>query len=863
MKNRCSVLGNRAAVALHAGLRRTLAALAAYSKSRRGAAMTFTAAVVLLLMVVSGAQLSNYSWREAQWQELQSATRAAVAAAGPMLARAGTDAGNEEIRERVAEFITGLMPGLAVDADDVTVERDAQDVITVGVKGTYAFQDVFGNREGGTAETVTTAVRVKLEVDRYEVAVATDISHSMNFTLPGGGVTRLQALKEAFVAATEALREQTATSPGSMMVSVVPFSGAVNVADTCAANGGVCTNERTPAKERYVRMLAGGNDTMAQTLDDARSAVAANKRVHWVDTFRHYGMAEDSALTHRHLPTALLNDIDWNLRRRGVPIDVSAEVPSLGRWVVDDEDFWYGCVMARWGARWDPDARPADWDDSDPSTWEWPATKGVPAWSPRGNSLGQNTPLHLSDAPPVASDPNSLFTAYSWPDAGVAAIADEKLKGTQLEMMYPGTFRPNFLDIFSLFRVPGSHIQLDWHYIGDNHWSRSNNSGRELCPPSPIAPLTDDLDALQDTTNALQTDGVFQAYGTFGVTHIPRGVVWALRTLSPLWQDVWHVQDVGGRDRPGVPCAPNDTTNCDPRLRKAIFLLSDGANSPSNVGITRLVAGVLPPWTRNPEWKDGMCDPSLATTLEDYYDTAFAGTEDAFNDFFRAATVGADLVDAAGNLNADGIQRFAAALLAAEGTDCTTEAARCANMQATLAADPPTPWELFHSLDADVVDTLMGIDFFFAGRPTLVGHPCNNPISAFSVYGRVGDRVEVGELGAVAGESPLELASTRFANQVLTTAQNLEIQREMRSRMDDWLVEACRIAGLRRVRIHAIFIGGDEVYQAGAIDVLERCVDAAGGDPDEDEVHLVPTAEAIRDTIVNLFTVRRNLRFLD
>ena len=61
----------------------------------------------------------------------------------------------------------------------------------------------------------------------------------------------------------------------------------------------------------------------------------------------------------RSLPQDLLDDRDWNLRRTGVVVDVSRQAPSLdtgagpGRWVVDDEDFWNGCVMARWGAYWD------------------------------------------------------------------------------------------------------------------------------------------------------------------------------------------------------------------------------------------------------------------------------------------------------------------------------------------------------------------------------------------------------------------------------------------------------------------------------------------------------------------------------
>ena len=107
-------------------------------------------------------------------------------------------------------------------------------------------------------------------------------------------------------------------------------------------------------------------------------------------------------------------------------LDVSAQVPALDKWVVDDEDFWNGCVMARWGAYWDPDARPVGWIADDAAN--WPATKALPGWTAMANSLPASTPLHLSDAPPDASDPHTLFTAYSWPDSRIGGHADHRLQ---------------------------------------------------------------------------------------------------------------------------------------------------------------------------------------------------------------------------------------------------------------------------------------------------------------------------------------------------------------------------------------------------------------------------------------------------
>lgn len=847
-----------AAARLRAGILRVAGALKGYARSRRASAMIVSGAFVLVGMAVSGAGLSNYAWREAQWQELQAVTRAAVSAAGTMLATAGTPSGNQQISARVAEFMSGLMPGLIVKAADIAIARGADDVVSVEVEGSYAFQDLLGSLGGGSsAETVTTAVRVKLEVNRYEVAVAADLSSSMNSALPDG-TTKLQALKNAFVAAGTALQAQTANNPGSMMVSLVPYVAAVNVADTCAESAGVCTDARTEAKERYVRMLAGGRATIAETLTDARDAVANDKRVHWVDTFRNYGMSRNSPLTHRYLPEGLLDDTDWHLRRMGVNIDVSSDVPNLGNWTVDGEDFWNGCLMARWGARWDADARPSTWDHDDPNTWTWPATKAVAAWSPRGTALPATTPLHLSDAPPLASDLNSLFTAYSWPDARIGTEADAVLKQTHLEMMFPGT---STVGLYAPFQPNATYPVM----MGYNHWERPAHGGGLLCPRSSISPLTDDLVALQAATNAFDTSGTQYWAGNMsqGQTMAARGVIWALRTLSPLWQNVWHVQDAAGRARPGVPCAPGDTGNCDAQLKKSIFLIADGVDEIGRVRSQRLNEGKLPPHPSNPGYGPWVCSTRSTFPYAKYYDTRLARDETSFNNYFKASVVagGQDLVQQNGKLGLQGMIRFSEALLVAQGTDCATEPARCQAIQNALYADPPTPWEIFHSLDSDAVDKLMDGNFGLTGRPTLVGHICR-PTSLFTVYGTVGDVVEAGDAGAVAGKAPFEYQSmASVANNVIVDhVQRPIVRAEMESRVEDWLVEACRIAGLRRVRVHALYIGHEG---SPGIENLEACVDAAGGDPNEDEVYVVPTAEDIRDTIVNLFTLRRNLRFID
>ena len=187
-----------------------------------------------------------------------------------------------------------------------------------------------------------------------------------------------------------------------------------------------------------------------------------------------------------------------------------------------------------------------------------------------------------------------------------------------------------------------------------------------------------------------------------------------------------------------------------------------------------------------------------------------------------------------------------------------------------------SPSQLFRGQDAGATDALMdeANEFGFDNRPVQAGHLCR-PTSMFGPYGRTDDRVLVGDsdtvppapLAPVADVAPFNIAglapaiagdgtpgsgSYGFGNLFTTMAR----------RLDDWFVEACRIAGVRRVRVNAIFIG-DDVRGASQIATLERCVDAAGGTSGRQDVFVTPDAEAIENAFSTLFTVRRNLRFLE
>ena len=826
----------------------------AFARSQDGGAVLVGGAIVLLLMTGTGAMMTNYAWREAQWEELRAATRAAVSAAGPLLAGAG-GAADEQIKERIASFTTALLPGLTVAADDVVVSYDADtNTTTITVVGDYDFQGIWGF--GGGDADVESVVRARLEAERYEVAMALDVSISMNQSLPDG-VKKLAALQAAVTNVADTLETTSATTPGSVLVSVVPYSAAVNVADTCNPDPdtGACRAARSPGKERYVRMLAGVRDTMAKTLADARTARDNNTGGHWVDTFHHYGAGTGlGALRRQYLPTDLLDDRDWNLRREDVAIDVSVQVPSLGTWTVDDADFWSGCVMARWGAYWNTAARSPGWTQDAASN--WPAATSVGAWSSGGTGLAGTTPLYLSDAPPDASAPNTLFTAYSWPDARIRGRADEWMQETMIELLHPGV--------------------LDWTYraVGDNDWSIADNGGDVFCPRVPITPLTDDLALLRRVSDSLTaTPAYVGGGGTYGATFMNLGITWGLRTLSPLWQDVWDVTDVRNVERPAVPCAPGeDPPGCDPELKKSILLLSDGASWVGGVAGSRLLAS----W--NEDANPGFSTESRCRTsgLSTYRSAGNASNPADFNGYFRSPEVTADLVDADGRLNADGREAFADAFLSMAGTEPDTPTRRGSILSALATADSgaaATPWQVFRGLDSDVVDVLVDSthEFGFDGRPTLIGQRCR-PTSTFSPFGRADDLVYVGDVGPdamtpprpIADVAPFEVTSLPAAvvgDGSPGSFDQYGAAPALSRRIDDWLLEACAVAGARRVRINVVFIGNSTSTRA--IELLEDCVDAAGGDPDVDEVFVTPTSAALKDAFERIFTIRRNLRFLD
>lgn len=814
----------------------------AFARSRKGGAMLIGGSLAMLTMTSVGGMLSNHGWREAQREEIDAALRASVAASAHFM-RGDLNTVGDKIKERVANFLRGLLGDVTIDTGDVAVEHDfTTNRTTIRIQGsaTFGFRNLWGGGGGGQVEESLAGeyVIVAYDVSQYEFALALDVSVSMGNKPAGWTATKLATLKSAIDTIAQTVDDLSTTNPGLITLSLVPFANVVNVADTSGTS-------QTDAKERYVRMLTGAKYS-TQTSRDTEE--------HWVDTFHSYGTGDDMGpLASRNLPDFLVTT-DWNLHKSGTA-DVTAQAPTVGTWSFEGEDFWNGCVMARWGAYWDTAARPTVWDPSSASN--WPAKKTVAGWAPGAASIS-DLPLHLSDAPPDASDPNTRFTAYSWPDGRINGFADSILNHVlhkTVDSSYNATFWANKAA------------------TSENHWHlRATDRGGSLyCPEAPIVPLTDDLTALQAAGTYAVVKGHSADLGGGGQTFLHLGIVWGLRTLSPLWRDVWDTTS-GGDDLPRTPCREGGSLqNCSQFLQKAILIISDGANHFGAPGRGRRF-GMLDPAaavTVNQDYLNPRCAvdfDNLSWLYPDYHTAMTAEDAATFDDSFDVKANGAF---SATGMSAvlDAFQAFHPTVSALDPMNPVQNLV--INTHRSLwenALDDMTPWQLFRGYDddsptkaTDATDVLANSanNFGLKGRPAQNGHFCR-PMTPFSAYGRAEDLVRVGDVQPVADVAPFSVPSWKVSD----SPSNL--RSTVTDRLDDWFREACDIAGQRGVRIHAIFIGNNTTpSEKAAIRLLEDCVDRGyGGNASKDEVHVAPTAQQLKDTVEDIIDIRRTLRFI-
>ena len=817
--------------------------------------------VAMTLLTSLGALMTNYAWREAQEEELKAALRAAVSAAGQLISRVTEAAVQEQIKERVAGVLGGLTKGLTISPDDVTIAYETTTGITtisVGGSAKYRFEKLWGGGDGsGDVSLPRQTVSVTLDVDRYETVIAADVSPSMGYGL-GETTTRMDGLKAAIEVAIQALEEASAENTGTMTIGLVPFGSVVNVGDT----GGT---RETAGKRRYAHLLGGAAH------DDA-SAVTSG---HWVDTFHNYGSTGGTwgnDLQTQTLPI-FASTTSWNLSGSW-NIDLTDEAPGFGTWSVQREDFWNGCVMARWGAYWDTSARPAAcatgcqascaegdatctecaagcWhSDMSKNTGLWPARTTVAAWSASSTAL-VNAPLHLSDEPPNTTNANTRFTAYSWPDADVSGSADARLHGALLETLDPGKLR----DMYVVQYARG----------GNNKWSLANSGGNWYCPSSSILPLVEDATTLRASADALEAmSWITNAYAG---TSAHLGVVWGLRVLSPLWKDIWATQDAADVKRPLTPCAVGETgEHCRQFVKKTILLISDGENE---FGKTSIVSTPANDGGRGRVLNDvgyaslGVASPHNLIITSNRICGTFKNTSTAYANAVGDTTAAAfngrfDNLDSSGKFSGDSLNRVVAAV--EKAMEVTLPAAG----RSVLASS--TPWDLFRGggFAADgtsLTDALVNTDngFGLDGRPVYDDGGCR-ATSSFGAYGRIEDLVQVGGQ-PVAGVAPYAGLSGNLPAAGTT-------------RLNGWLEDACGLAMQRGVQIKVVFItttipadGGlfwaaARRKQERALEEMRKCIDAAGGDRNED-LYETPTADSLASTFREIFTIRRNLRFLN
>ena len=917
-------------------------------RCRQGGAVLYGGFTGVALMASVGATMTNLAWQEAQWEEIRAALRSSLSMSMDMLGEASTAAGQTALKKRVAELLTSLMPGLKVDSDDVTVAHRSDTgitTVTIGGTATYQFENLWGEGDTSAARQSlpNQTISAQLAADTlYEVAIAADMTSSMRYSIPDGDgnyIVKAQALRNAISAAIDLIEERNEQAANSVLAAVVPYGQAVNVADTSGA-------AETAAKKRYARMLAGVADT------DSR---AANTTRHWVDMFHDYGAGQNMGeLQYRTLPLFRTTS-SWNFHAAET-VDISAQAPGFPSWSVQGKDFWNGCVMARWGAYWDEDARPQGtdsdttennlrtrvttvtdtttgdikertevtdlgtgtstvterilWDADAPDSSNWPARADVDGWTPASNGL-TNEPLHLSDAPPDIDDPHTRFTAYSWPDARVRGSADGRLEALLVEMLHPGTIDGGTQvsgSIHDKAQLEGSRRcrrRALERAVRDNDWSMRGRSdpsthdnlrlalerralkggdGATGCPPQPILPLTRNVATLRSYAAALEVVDLHQTAPGGTLQHL--GMVWGLRALSPLWQDVWSVSDGAGTDRPLRPCAPGETgTHCKQNVRKLILLIADGgiglSVAPHKVGSDmaaqeedRLYAEMRfnlgssqptdPPWTsdanlskRNPHYQR-----DTASLQKGYcYLTETWAPDNGKYERARAATSASAFNNVVGNLT--GIGNLSNLLNSFDQTfDRGSTASTAQRNQWTNAFVGLTAWDLFRGNDSkflsdgsNVIDALMSAGGGWDGRPQGGGAACRL-WSPFTAYGRVGDKMQIG--GApVEGVAPFAMRSAWPANaRQLRAADTGPLALVGKG----WLDDACRLAKERGVEVRAIFIGVAEDATA-SVNILRSCIREAGGTPDH--LYTTPNAAQLKAAMEQVIQLGTTLRFLN
>ena len=206
--------------------------------------------LAMLTMASVGGMVSNYGWREAQEEEIDAALRAGVSASAHFM-RGNLTTAEDQIKERVADFMRGLPGDVSIAKDDIVIDHDfLTNRTTIKVEGnaTYAFKNLRADGRVNDPESLTgEQVIVEFDASQFEFALALDISKSMGVKPTGWSVTRLDALKDAINTIAQTVDAVSKTNPGIVTVFLVPYSNVVNVADTSGMSQTDATRNATCA----------------------------------------------------------------------------------------------------------------------------------------------------------------------------------------------------------------------------------------------------------------------------------------------------------------------------------------------------------------------------------------------------------------------------------------------------------------------------------------------------------------------------------------------------------------------------------------------------------------------------------------
>ncbi len=476
-------------------------ALRRFGRDDRGnIAILFAAASVPLILAMGGAaDIARFTRYRTQLSN-------AVDSAALALARRGED----DTATQATQFVTDYVSGLELEdpkftLNDLTVTKTSNGFhVDAGATMDTIFLS-FTGFAGGSFSSMDMDIQAEVvsSSNRVELALVLDNTGSMNcgavvsWSCTGnwsspGSGSRIAGLKSAAQKLIDVLMTDEAVANGYAKVGVVPFEGTVNIKNSALDYSWLDWNDVATAKYNGRNF----NDYNVDTSNDSCTTTTTPGHYEW-----HY--------------------YHWVWVAGGTTTTCSATDERVGhKWLFDQlhakdsSVSWAGCVEMR-----------AD-------------------------------PYDQNDTAPDASNPDTLFVPFFWPDEPDS----DNDNGDD--------YTNDYLDDDTSSN--GSAAQkktekyltstVSWH-SGKKDTSFPYESGPNYGCPRPILPLTSDKSAVESSLNSMI------AYPAMG-TYIPTGLAWGWRVLS---HGAPFTEGVGSGDQ-----------NYDKTV-KAIVLLTDGENSVTGI----------------------------------------------------------------------------------------------------------------------------------------------------------------------------------------------------------------------------------------------------------------------------------------